>query len=784
VDVNGRLHDAQGKFLVGMKAMEAEFSLANGLIAKMVVLLKGLGRGLTTVGTKMQSVGKAIGSMGRSLSLRLTAPISLFAGISVRAFSTFNKAMTESLAIMTVTGDQTKRMTDLALELGGKVVQSPRELAEAYFFLASAGLDAEQSMAALPQIAAFASAGAFDMATATDLVTDAQTAMGLSSEDAGENLAQLTRISDVFVAANELANTSVQQVAEAMTSDAAVAARGMGQELETVVAVLDAYGSSGKKAGEAGNLFGRATRLLTKAQRENGEVFEKFGIKVIDEVTGNYRNFIDIIADMETAFADLSKPQRDAALETLGFAALAQKSITPLLGLSDAMKGYEKSLIAAGGATTRVAAKQAKAFGSQMKILWNQVTVLSISIGEILAPWLTKLGDILKVGIKLWAGLSDSTKKIIVIIGLVIAAIGPLLVFFGAFIVFVGFIISGIGALITATIAVVGFMWAWVPAIIGVVAAFVVIGASIWHIIETLGIATTVFQWFQDQWVKVSEIVGDSIQGIKDAWAAGDIELAIQIAWVQIQLVFLSATKDIQEKWHNFVLDFKTIWIKGTEVVKNVWNDASARIQRTIIRLSAKAGSITTEVMNEALKTVEIELNKQRKNAADASTAALKSAMQLADRNLKQLHGRGFLLQQKLNKMNADAAKKAQAEADKADAIGVPVVPDLKNFNIPTPDPVKVKILVGANAVAIGSAEAEAAMADFMNVTGQTGEGELGKSDFGFPDLAPGVDDPNDPSNRMATSVEEMAADMALLVEIEQTIMGQNSEHAILGGGI
>jgi TP901 family phage tail tape measure protein len=109
---------------------------------------------------------------------------------------------------------------------------SHAEAAESFFFLASAGLDAQQSIEALPQVAAFAKAGMFDMATATDLATDAQSALGLTVDDAQQNLVNLTRVTDVFAKANALANTSVEQVANAITTKAGVALRSVNKDLE------------------------------------------------------------------------------------------------------------------------------------------------------------------------------------------------------------------------------------------------------------------------------------------------------------------------------------------------------------------------------------------------------------------------------------------------------------------------------------------------------------------------------------------------------------------------
>ena len=131
------------------------------------------------VGKSIQQIGGSFTRLGRTLSMKVTAPIVAMGAGSVAAFASFDKAMTESLAIMDTTEEQAQRMRDAAKEMsfGGEALQGPKELAESYFFLASAGKDAEQSLALLPAVSKFATAGAFNMATATDLLTDAQSAL-------------------------------------------------------------------------------------------------------------------------------------------------------------------------------------------------------------------------------------------------------------------------------------------------------------------------------------------------------------------------------------------------------------------------------------------------------------------------------------------------------------------------------------------------------------------------------------------------------------------------------
>jgi len=137
---------------------------------------------------------------------------------ATRQFIEFEDKLNQSLAIMQTTEEQQRRMAQASRQVAIESRISASESAEAFFFLASAGLDAEQSISALPQVTKFAQAGMFDMALATDLATDSQSALGLTVKDAEQNLANLTRVTDVLVKANTLANASVQQFAEALTT--------------------------------------------------------------------------------------------------------------------------------------------------------------------------------------------------------------------------------------------------------------------------------------------------------------------------------------------------------------------------------------------------------------------------------------------------------------------------------------------------------------------------------------------------------------------------------------
>lgn len=433
------------------------------------------------VGQTLQRVGQSIRNFGSAMRTYLTLPI-IGGGVgSLKLFGDFDKAMTESLAIMTTTEEQAKRMRKTALDLpfSGKVLQSPRDLAEAYFFLASAGKDAEQSMALLPKVAEFATAGAFGMKDATDLLTDAQSALGMSLKDAAKDAENMGRLADVLVRANTLANASVSQFSVALTRDAGSAFKSYNISLEEGVALLAAYADQGIKAELAGNSAGRLIRLLTKAVAENGKEFDRLNIKVFDS-SGEFRRFSEIIRDIENATKGMSTEQKAATLTALGFEARMQQVILPLLGTSDALERYSDELKKASGFTESVAGKQMQSFWNQLKAVWNQIKVLGIEIGEVLAPYIKQLGEYISAATQWFRSLSPEIKVAIVAILGVAAAIGPLLMMFGGFVSQIGIAIMAVSALP----AIVPLLPVILGVLAGAAAVAAVLGIGIYNVVK------------------------------------------------------------------------------------------------------------------------------------------------------------------------------------------------------------------------------------------------------------------------------------------------------------
>ena len=353
----------------------------------------GLGGSAGKSGKMLQTFAKAGAVAGVAIGVGLAKGLSQ----AVQEYAKFNDKMTQSLAIMSTTIEEQKAMEEQALALSRTTRISAEQSAEAFFFLASAGLNAKQSISALPQVAKFAQAGMFDMALATDLATDSQSALGLTVSDAEQNLENLTRVTDVLVKANTLANASVQQFSEALTNKAGSALKVANKGIEEGVAVLSAFADRGVKGAEAGEKLNQLLRDIPRATAKNSEEFKKLNLEMFDS-QGNLLNVADLIDNLDAVLAPMSDELKASTLDQLGLNRGVADAVKILSGASGEIRTYQKSLEDAGGMTDEVANKQMGSLNAQTDLMKQAFSELGIEIGGRLAPTLIDLMGAIKDG--------------------------------------------------------------------------------------------------------------------------------------------------------------------------------------------------------------------------------------------------------------------------------------------------------------------------------------------------------------------------------------------------
>lgn len=597
---------------------------------------------IESAGDSLTKFGQKARRVGIVASAAITAPLTAGAAKTISAFSNFDQAMTETFAKM---GRQApnvrKAMEDQAkaLSTGGQVAFNPTELAKGYEELASAGLNAERSMAALPITAKFAQAGVFDMGVAVKQLTGAMASFGITTQTSTPEkfASEMEHFSDVIVGVANETTTSVEAVARAMSADAAVAAKNYGMTLEELGGILGVYAMQNKDAEEAGNLTGRMLRLLTASSVEEAEAWQKMGVDISD-ADGNFIAIADAIEQVENAMQGLSGEQQIAMLDQLGFATLAQKSILPLIGQSKELR-RQSELYKKHGTTTEMAAIQMESFANQQKVVWNQVHVVAIEIGKFLVPSIQMMNKRIQQAIGYWNSFSEVEKQQIVNILKVVAVLGPMLIGLGTLVVVLGTLISTGGVVIGWLGAITVPMWGIVA---GVVALGVALGGALYWLIGSEGI------------IQAFKILGARVQNF----------VITAVAFMRnFQQNIGIITRWIGENWQSLIGDLGELW--GLLIVTWVGNLLIG--VETIVRImTVLAGWMTAlfqklwtvDFVNAIIQGI-IEGAKALGNFATRAASAIKDA----------LMGRGVDMSGFFAQMEGDFKKGAE-DLNPLDALG------------------------------------------------------------------------------------------------------------------
>jgi len=353
----------------------------------------------TAAHTRLIAVQKVlIGQMamvGSMAAMYLGPIMMIFGGIKMgKMAEEFGQAMNSSLAIMKgVTTELRAEMKATAFDVAYRTKFSMKEAADAYYYLASAGLDAQRSLKAMPVTADFAQAGMFDMARATDILTDVVSAMGLAVKDADGYMQNMTHTSDVLVTAAANANATVEQFGEALMNRGAVAIRATNKEMEQGVAILMALADQGfAKGAFAGTQLFMILRDLKKVAITNRDVFRELGV-VVDDGRGGMVDYVDTIASLEETMKGLGALEVQESLMKLGFPMKSVAGIMALIGKSDDIREYLHIMEKVAGATKRVSDMQLTEFNKGWQAF--RANIENIAIDQ-LTPLLTNLGTAIK----------------------------------------------------------------------------------------------------------------------------------------------------------------------------------------------------------------------------------------------------------------------------------------------------------------------------------------------------------------------------------------------------
>lgn len=330
--------------------------------------------------SKLSALGKVAGTAMKAAaaaSAAATAAVAGFAATSVKTGMEFDSAMSQVAATMGKTTDEIQELRDFAQEMGATTAFSATQAAEALNFMALAGYDAETSMAMLPNVLNLAAAGTMELQDASDMVTDAQSALGLTLE-------QTTAMVDQMAAASSKSNTNVAQLGEAILTVGGTAQYMAGgtQELNTVLGVL---ADNGIKGSEGGTHLRNMLLKLASPTADATKLLNNLGVQVFD-AQGNMRSFTEIFPELNAAMSSLTDQERLDAMATL-FNSRDIASATALLGTTT--ERWEELGAAIGdsaGAAEQMAKTQLDNLQGDITLFKSALEGAQIALSDQLTP--------------------------------------------------------------------------------------------------------------------------------------------------------------------------------------------------------------------------------------------------------------------------------------------------------------------------------------------------------------------------------------------------------------
>lgn len=346
------------------------------------------------VSVDMQRTKMQIQAAGQAM--KTMAGVAVAAGValagktvvdSVKTYVEFEDAVTKAgtkFKDLDVTSagynDTLELMQTKAREVGAATKFSATDAAGALDKMAMAGITSDDAMKMLMGTTNLAAAAGTDLTTAVDIATDALGIYGkdLASKGFAGVYAQLDKISDVMAKTGVLANTDLQGLFEAMTY-AGPSFVTAGQSIETFSAAMGTLASAGIKGSSAGTALNAIFTQLGNADKR--AKLEGLGVSVQD-AQGNFRNLIDIVADLEKSLGGMGNVEKKSLLNSI-FDVGGEKAITALMTAgSDAVRDFENRLINSQGTAATVANAQMKSFAGMIEQLKSAWQDKQLSLGK------------------------------------------------------------------------------------------------------------------------------------------------------------------------------------------------------------------------------------------------------------------------------------------------------------------------------------------------------------------------------------------------------------------
>lgn len=567
-----------------------------------------------TATTKLGALGSAFQSAGSAMTKNLTVPIAGAGAAVAGVAAKFESAMSEVAAISGASGDELQALTDKAQEMGATTKFSASESAAALKYMAMAGWDTKAMLNGINGVMQLAAASGEDLASTSDIVTDAMTAFGLSAD-------QSTRFADVLAQTANRSNTSVALMGETFKYVAPVAGA-LGYSIEDASVAIGLMANSGIKGSQAGTSLKNVLTNLAKPTDQVQSYMDKLKISLTDSA-GNVKPLNQLLNEMRDGFNGLTEAEK--AEYAAGIA--GKEGMSGLLAIVNSSQADFDNLTEAinnsNGAAQNVADVMMDNLGGQLTILKSTLEGIAISFGNILLPAVKKVVDSLQDFLNWLNGLTDDQKQFIVTVAAVVAAIGPVLLIIGKLITSVTNIIKVVRLLSAGFAGITAPVAAIIAAVIALVAAF----KTLWDNNEEFRTKITeIWEGIKSKFEEFSKGIVDRLNSLgfsfeditdvlKSVWEGLCNFLApiFEGAFSYVGIILETAldvltgifdvfsgifTGDWKKVWTGVKEIFEALWNKIKNTVKNLLNTILRILGTDLDTIRAKIKSVIDDILN------------------------------------------------------------------------------------------------------------------------------------------------------------------------------------------
>lgn len=414
---------------------------------------------IAVAGEKVKDFGGKVEGAGRAL-MPVTAALTAAGTVGVQKFAEVDKTMTLTNQTMNNTKEEADLLNKAMKDAAMNSTFGMSDAAQATLNFARAGLDAKQAAAAL--------APAMNLAAGEGGNLDTVSAGLVATINGfGDSFENTSHYADVFAIACNKSALDVDSLSDAM-GIAAPVFRTAGYSVDDAALYMGIMANNGIEASEAANGLKTGLARLVAPAKSGKEMMMDLGLYTEDasgkmvsaftNVDGSMKSSIEIQAILHDKFKDLSESEQIAAASAIFGKNQMSKWLALINTAPEDVQALSSEIKGCAGTTDEMAEAMMSGFGGSLEKLKSSIDVAATSLGEALAPTISKVADVIQDLVDKFNSLTPEQQTMIANIGVAVAALGPLLIV--------------LGKLIT----VVGTFMTWVPKIVG---GFKTIGTGI-----------------------------------------------------------------------------------------------------------------------------------------------------------------------------------------------------------------------------------------------------------------------------------------------------------------